>query len=103
MNETLGRNIQRLLAEKGLSRKEFADMTGLTEAAISRYITGKREPKAITLSAIANVLGVSVDELLGTPCENPSDLDDAVALVARSADGLTAEQRKRLIDAIIKY
>lgn len=97
----LGRRIQELLDQKGISRKEFAAMTGLTEAAISRYVTGKREPRAVTLSLIANALGVSMDDLLGTPCDNPEKLDHAVRMVARSVDGISDEQKRLLVDALL--
>lgn len=103
MGDTLGTRIQRLLDEKGITRREFSAMTGLTEAAISRYITGQREPKSVTLSIIANALGVSMDELLGTRCEDPTRLDDAVRLVARNANEITPEQKKRLVDALLTY
>lgn len=103
MGDTLGARIQRLLDEKGITRREFSAMTGLTEAAISRYVTGQREPKSVTLSIIANALGVSMDELLGTHCEDPARLDDAVRLVARNANEITPEQKKRLIDALLDY
>lgn len=99
----LGLRIQRLLDEKSITRKEFSEMTGLTEAAISRYITGKREPKSITLSIIANALGVSMDQLLGTPADNPQQLECAIDLVARSANEISPEQKRRLIDALINY
>lgn len=99
----LGREIQRLLDEKDISRKEFSEMTGLTEAAISRYITGQREPKAVTLSIISNALGVSMNQLLGTPSDNPEELDGAIDLVARSANEITPEQKRRLIDALLNY
>lgn len=99
----LGKKIQSLLDERGISRKEFSAMTGLTEAAISRYCTGAREPKSITLAAIANALGVSVDELLGTPCENPKVLEDAMRLVARSAKNISAEDKRKLINSLIEF
>lgn len=99
----LGLRIQRLLDERSISRKEFSEMTGLTEAAISRYVTGQREPKSVTLSIIANALGVSMDQLLGTPGDNPQELEGAVDLVARSANQITPEQKRRLIDALVNY
>lgn len=99
----LGLKIQSLLDEKQISRKEFAVMTGLTEAAISRYCTGAREPKSITLATIANGLGVSVSELLGTPCEDPAVLDDAMRLVARSADNIPPEKKRELINALLDF
>lgn len=99
----LGSRIQNLLNEQGISRKEFAEMTGLTEAAISRYCTGAREPKSVTLASIANALGVSVDELLGTPCEDPAVLDDAIRLVARSANEIPADKKRELINALLDF
>ena len=98
----LGRKIQSLLDERRISRKEFSAMTGLTEAAISRYCTGAREPRSITLATIANALDVSVDELLGTPCENPAVLEDAMRLVARSAKNISAEDKRKLINSLIE-
>ena len=99
----LGQRIQRMLDEQGISRKEFAAMTGLTEAAISRYCMGTREPKSVTLAAIANALGVSVDELLGTPCDDPETLDGAMRLVARSANAIPAEKKRELINALLDF
>ena len=102
-NSDLGRKLQSLLAEKSISQKEFAAMTGLTEAAISRYCSGAREPRSITLATMANALGVSVDELLGTPCEDPNALDDAVRLVARSANQMSPEKKRELINALLEF
>ena len=99
----LGTRIQSMLDARRISRKEFAAMTGLTEAAISRYCTGAREPKSITLATIANALGVSVDELLGTPCDNPDILEDAMRLVARSVKNITAEDKRKLINALFEF
>ncbi len=99
----LGLRIQALLDERNISRKEFAAMTGLTEAAISRYCTGAREPKSITLGNIANALGVSVDEILGTPCEDPEILDDAMRLVARSSKNISVGEKRKLINSLLEF
>lgn len=101
MPMNFGTRLQQLLDEKEISRKEFAAMTGLTEAAISRYVTGQREPKAFTASLMANALGVSMNELLGTASDNPEELDGAVRLVARSAKKITPEQKQKLISALL--
>lgn len=98
----LGKRIQSLLNEQGISRKEFSAMTGLTEAAISRYCTGAREPKSVTLATIANALGVSVDSLLGTPSDDPNTLDGAMRLVARSASDIPADKKRELINALLE-
>lgn len=99
----LGNKIQELLDEKNISRKQFSEMTGLTESAISRYCTGTREPKSITLAVIAKSLNVSMDELLGTPCENAEELEGAIRLVARSANEIPPDKKKELINALIEF
>ena len=101
MTEFIGARLQSLLEERKMSRRELSAKTGLTEAAISRYITGQREPRTITLSSIARALDVSIDELLQTPCEDPETLNGAVRLVARSADQINSEQKELLVKALL--
>ena len=97
----LSENIQELLEARSMSRRELAEASGLTEAAISRYITGTREPKSISLSAIAKALDVTSDELLGNVNNTKDEVDDAIRLVARNAGSVTREQKKYLINALI--
>ncbi len=97
----LGERIQELLDARKMSRRELAEASGLTEAAISRYITGARTPKSISLSAIAKALDVTSDELLGNISDTRDEVDDAIRLVARNAGTITKEQKKYLINALI--
>lgn len=48
-----------------MTMKELATIVGVTEAAISHYETGRREPDPDMLSRIATALNVSVDFLIG--------------------------------------
>lgn len=97
----IGRRIDELLNARGMTRKQLADASGLTEAAISRYITGSRKPKSISLSAIAKALDVTTDELLGNVHDSTSEVDKAIRLVARNAGNITNAQKKFLINALI--
>ena len=56
-----------ILREKRLTQKQFAEDTGLTESAVSRYLSGNREPALRTLLTIREGLGCTWDELLGGP------------------------------------
>lgn len=47
-----------------MTRAEFARLAGITEASISRYITGKQEPRAAELHRMARALGLSMERLL---------------------------------------
>ncbi len=97
----VGERIQILLESRNMTRKQLAEASGLTEAAISRYITGARNPKSISLSAIAKALDVTSDELLGNTIDTSNDVDEAIRLVARNAGSITKEQKKFLINALI--
>lgn len=45
-------NIRYLLIYTGMSQKEFADMIGSTESAVSRYLSGERSPSIKTIIKI---------------------------------------------------
>ena len=56
--------IKQVANERGFNLKQTALMAGLSENALYRYNQGV-EPKYATVKAVADVLGVSVDYLLG--------------------------------------
>lgn len=60
-------NIKRLRELQGLSQQQLADMTNIAQAQISKYEKGRiAQPSFASLSAIANALGVHVEELADT-------------------------------------
>ena len=66
MNEIVYSKRMKLMIENlGITQKDFSEMTGITEAAICRYLQGTRIPNAGTLIAIARTTNVSIDWLLG--------------------------------------
>ena len=63
-NNIFGDTIVLLRKEKGLTQKELADKLGVTDKAVSRWETGKNYPDIEVLKKLADVLEVSVDDLL---------------------------------------
>jgi predicted transcriptional regulator len=55
---------KKLVEEHGLSQKETADKMGLTEAAISRYISGKRGGEEIFNGVVTEEITESVKQLV---------------------------------------
>src|SRR5690606_28006995 len=51
--------------QRGLSLRSLAAALGVSASLVSQVETGKTQPSVSTLYAIANHLGVSLDELLG--------------------------------------
>ncbi|MCR5309803.1 MAG: helix-turn-helix domain-containing protein [Lachnospiraceae bacterium] len=87
--------IRDLLREKGISQKQLAELTGVTESAVSHYISGDRVPRGNNLIKIAEALGTTVDVILGRSENNDkaTDLDYARILLARNASEMTDEER----------
>ena len=79
----------------GLTMKQLASIVGVTEAAISHYETGRREPDNDMLLSIANALGVTVDYLIAheessAPVQAqekaPSTIDEQIMRELEGAD-----------------
>lgn len=100
MSIEFGRRLANLLERSRMTQRDLAAITGLTEAAVSRYVSGTREPRAVTVAKIAKALDVTPQELLGTITND--EVDGAVRLIARNASFLTEEQRVELITALAK-
>ena len=49
----------------GYTLKQIGSMIGVSEASVSLYETGKREPSNDTLKFLADLYGVTVDYILG--------------------------------------
>ena len=60
----VGRNLQRLRRERGLSQEEFAFRCGLHRTYISGIERGVRNPTALVLEEIAEALSVPSARLL---------------------------------------
>ena len=63
--EGLGRKIKELRIEKGLSQPQLAKLVGVSNGMISIWENDVNEPKATYIKALAMVLDVSADDLLG--------------------------------------
>lgn len=89
-----------LLSERQMSQKQLAELTNLTESAVSRYVKGERVPKGAILLNIANALGSSTDYLLGLtevahPLSSEQEIEQAFELIARNAKTMTVEEKQK--------
>jgi transcriptional regulator with XRE-family HTH domain len=60
-----GERLARLIHERGWTQVEAAEKLGVSQALISHYLSGKREPLPRTISHLAERLGVTIDVLMG--------------------------------------
>lgn len=57
--------LNNLVSSLGISQERFSELCGLTPAAVSQILAGKRNPSLDTLNRIHMATGVSIDHLLG--------------------------------------
>lgn len=102
-----------LMEEKGVTAYRVAKDTGITQATLSRWKTGKVSPSIETLQVLAEYFGVTIDYLMGntqvseqTPPEtqkapilNKKDelLDDDFIVLQRNLQNIPEADRKRII------
>lgn len=67
--------INSLLAEKGITKKQFYKDCGITSASFSLWNTGKTNPTIKNLKIIADYLGVSISDLM--PIDQSMSLEDS--------------------------
>lgn len=99
MGKELGSRISEALQKRGMTQKDLASCIGVTEAVISRYVSGDREPKPDVLSNIATCLHTTSDFLLGIECD-AFDHPRICRMIARNASSMTEQEKKELITAL---
>lgn len=95
-----------LRKEIGLTMKEVGERLNLKESTISLYENGKREPDNKTLSALADLYGVSIDYIVGRTNErNGIALEGVYFRIASEAQeaGVPPEDIQKIIELYKKY
>ncbi len=88
----------------GLYQKDLASLLNLSEAAISQYESGRREPDIQTLCLLADYFKITVDELIGhSPTISDALIsDDELSLIAdyRMLGQADKERLQKIISAL---
>ena len=95
MSEQFNERLQQAISMSGMTQKELAEKVGITEAAVSHYLKGDRMPRSAVAVKLADVLNMSVDELMGGNTE--TSFDEVYKIVARSAKQLDNDQKAALV------
>ena len=62
--KSMGETISALRREKGLTQRELADKLNVTDKAVSKWERDVACPDTMTIPKLAEILGISVEELL---------------------------------------
>lgn len=98
-----GRRLVELRKSKGITQESLAEKVGLSRRAVAYYETeGPRPPDGATLLKIAQILGVSVDQLLGAKAirkKRPSPKEARLLNRLQKVQDLPVQDQR----AVLKY
>jgi transcriptional regulator with XRE-family HTH domain len=95
-----GKRVSKLLEEVGYTQKEFADMIGISEGALCRYLKDNREPKLEVIANMATALNTTTDFLL-TGKDDKESFGETYRLVARGVTSMTDEEKIKLMKVLM--
>lgn len=89
----LGENLKTLRKQKGFSQEEVATRLHVVRQTVSKWEKGLSVPDADTLIRLAELLEVSVSELLGAKIETEHTTDQVAEQLSKINEQLAAKNR----------
>ena len=89
-----GENLKTLRKQKGFSQEELAARLHVVRQTISKWEKNLSVPDADTLIRLAEILEVSVSELLGAKIENENTASDVAEQLSRINEQLAIKNRR---------
>lgn len=95
--------VKELMTNSGMNQKELSKKSCVSEASLSRYLSGSLKPRIDIISNIAHVFGLEAIDLI----ENDENLkqnlnfyDETITVVARNRKKLSAEQKAEIVKVL---
>ena len=102
MASAFGARLRRLREAKKLTLQQVADAVGCTKAYIWELEMkgGQQRPSAERIQAIAKVLGVTMEDVMGVPMQQAPDASPEDVIFFREYGGMTDEEKDRYRQAL---
>ena len=95
--------VKQLMNNQGINQKKLSQLSGITEASISRYLKGERAARLDIIINFAKALNVTTEYLLNDDEEtNLKPYQEIATAIARNGNALTAEEKNQLIALILR-
>ena len=94
--------VKTLMERDGISQKELANLSGISEASVSRYLSGDLKPRMDILTNIAKVFNVSTSYLVGEEDKliQSDAYEETLCIVTRNKSKLNDAQKAELIKVL---
>jgi len=101
-NKMFNKKLIKRLKQIGMTQRELAKEIGVTEAAVSRYIKGEREPSEDILLKIADAIEVAPEYFAEAGDQKVEDLAQIHLLIARNGKNMTSDEKMAIIELLSK-
>lgn len=93
--------VRELMKDAGITQKELSKKSGVSEASLSRYLSGSLKPRMDIIINVSKALGVSPGELTGDINAIKQDsYAETISIVARNRNKLTDEEKTEIIKVL---
>ena len=94
--------VKSLMERDNISQKELAKLSGISEASVSRYLSGDLRPRMDILTNIAKVFKVSTSYLVGEEdnAVESDAYDETLCVVTRNKSKLNDAQKAEIIKVL---
>lgn len=94
--------VKSLMERDNISQKELAKLSGISEASVSRYLSGDLRPRMDILANIAKVFNVSTSYLVGEVdnAVQPNAYEETLCVVTRNKSKLDDAQKAEIIKVL---
>lgn len=99
-NENIGAFLAELRKEKGLNQRELAEKLNVTDKAISKWETGKGMPDVSNLIPLANILEVSVTDILSGK-QTHNDIEEENKTIVQVIEQTETKSKRKIVKTII--
>lgn len=94
--------VKSLMERDDISQKELAKLSGISEASVSRYLSGDLRPRMDILANIAKVFNVSTSYLVGEEDDlvESDAYEETLCVVTRNKSKLDDAQKAEIIKVL---
>lgn len=104
MIKGVGLTVKKELERRGMNQKELCKMTGISESAMSKYLSYDKSLRMDVVAKIARALDMNIYQLLNMEEKEGTTYDICkTALLARSGSKLSNEEKRELINLIFGH
>lgn len=93
--------VNKIMNERNITQKQLAQLSGITESSISRYLHNDQRPRMDIVVNIAKALHVETEYLLDDDEKSESAYNSIATAIARKGNELTPEEKNELISLLL--